>query len=401
MRTLGVIRKLLLVAGTAFATFAPLNGAHAFGVLHTFHHGGSDGEYPSSGLIEDAAGNLYGTTGQGGPGCGIVFKLASDGTETVLYRFACGSGNGSTPYGGLIADSAGNLYGTTIAGGGSGCGGFGCGAGFKLAPDGNETVLYAFRGGSDGAYPYSDLIADAAGNVYGTTSQGGGAGCQNGEGCGTVFKVMPDGSETVLYTFTGGSDGASPITGLTVDGQGNLYGTTPNGGKSGCIDGCGVVFRLAPDGAETVLYAFTGGNDGANPYGGLMTDTSGNLYSTTALGGRHGKGAVFMLAPNGAETVLYAFRGGSDGGGPQGGLIEDMSGDLYGTTVGGGANKKGVVFKLAPDGTETVLHAFGGGTGGGVGPAFGLVTDNQANLYGTTSNGGGKNDNGTVFKLRE
>jgi uncharacterized repeat protein (TIGR03803 family) len=318
----------------------------------------------------------------------------------VLYVFAGGS-DGYIPFGDLIEDTAGNFYGTTIYGGGNGCaGGYGCGTVFRLAPNGAETVLYSFAGGSDGAQPFASLIEDAAGNLYGTTSAGGGTGCANGDGCGTVFKLTPDGTETLLHIFTGGSDGGNPQAGLIVDVRGNLYGTTANGG-SGCNGyGCGIVFKLVPDGTETVLYTFTGGRDGATPYAGLIKDSAGNFYSTTAGGGRHNKGTVFRLAPDGTETVLHDFAAGSDGAFPYGGLIKDKSGDLYGTTPGGGINRKGIVFKLAPDGTETVLHAFGGGTGGGVYPSFGVIKDKHGNLYGTTSNGPGDND-GAVFKLKE
>jgi len=177
---------------------------------------------------------------------------------------------------------------------------------------------------------------DKKDNLYSTTA-GGGA-----DGQGVVFKLAPDGTETVLYSFTGGSDGEHPQAGLIMDSSGNLYSTTYGGGA----DGDGVVFRLAPDGTETVLHSFTGGSDGANPFAGLIMDSSGNLYSTTSGGGPDARGVVFKLAPDGTETVLHSFTRRSGGAFPEAGLIMDSSGNLYSTTESGGADKDGVVFKL-------------------------------------------------------
>jgi uncharacterized repeat protein (TIGR03803 family) len=354
-------------------------------VLYAFKGAPGDGEGPYVGLIADKAGNLYGTTELGGTSnAGVVFKLAPDGTETVLYTFT-GHSDGGRPFAGLLSDKAGNLYGTTSRGGASNEG-----VVFKLAPEGTETVLYAFKGGSDGRWPEAGLIADKAGNLYGTTPQGGAS------GAGVVFKLAPDGTETVLYAFKGDSDGDGPTARLIADGAGNLYGMTLEGGASGA----GVVFKLAPDGTETVLYAFKGGSDGRFPRGGLIADKAGNLYGTTLEGGASGAGVVFKLAPDGTETVLYAFTDHSDGGGPFAGLIADGAGNLYGTTrLGGaynGASGAGVVFKLAPDGTETVLYTFTGESDGGR-PFAGLLSDKAGNLYGTAY--GGASDRGVVFKL--
>ena len=278
---------------------------------------------------------------------------SSSYSESVLYRFRGGS-DGADPSGSLIMDSAGNLYGTTANGGRSGCPN-GCGVVFKLAPDGSggytESTLYRFRGGSDGAYPSGSLIMDSAGNLYGTTTHGG-----NRYGDGVVFKLAPDGSggytESVLYRFRGGRHAATPFGRLIMDGAGNLYGTTSGGLRSlssRCPNGCGVVFKLAPDGSggytESVLYRFRGGSDGDNPSGSLIMDSAGNLYGTTDGGLRsrcpsNGCGVVFKLAPDGSggytESVLYRFRGGSDGDNPSGSLIMDSAGNLYGTTGGGG-----------------------------------------------------------------
>jgi uncharacterized repeat protein (TIGR03803 family) len=300
----------------------------------------------------DDAGNLYGTT-TSSPGCGFgtVFKLTSSGSETVLHSF-CLSTDGLLPYAGLIADASGNLYGTTSQGGSSAncIGGVGgCGTVFKVTPSGTETVLHSFTdGGSDGADPLAGLIADASGNLYGTTDSGG------VHGAGTVFKVTPSGSETVIYSFVNTS-GALPAAGLIVDASGNLYGTTNSGGAYGY----GTVFKLTTSGSETVLYSFTaGGSDGRYPQSGLVADASGNVYGTTYVGGdascgykNEGCGVVFKLTPSGSETVLHSFTGGSDGANPAAGLIFDASGNLYGTTVGGGGSDLGTVFKLSGVGT--------------------------------------------------
>ncbi len=262
-------------------------------VLHTFAP--AEGGDPYAGVVMDAAGNLYGTTSAAlALGVlGTVFKIDTAGNFTVLHFFT--GSDGCSPSGGVII-AEGNFYGTA-----SGCGSFGFGTVFKLDPLGNVTVLYSFKGGStggsDGAAPTGGLIMDAAGNLYGTTIAGGSS------NAGTVFKLDPSGNETVLYSFKGGSDGASPYLGsLITDAAGNLYGTTNVGGSGPCtganqvLVGCGIVFKLDPVGNETVLHSFTGGNDGAFPYAGLVMDAAGNLYGTAssflALGGF---GTVFKL----------------------------------------------------------------------------------------------------------
>jgi len=400
-------------------------------VLYSFM-GGSDGASPQAGLIADGSGNLYGTTVGGGVlkcnppfSCGgTVFKVAPSGTETVLHSFA-GGNDGANPRAGLIADSSGNLYGTTRGGGGSGCLGLGCGVVFKLAPSGTETVLFSFCPSdfpcSNGASPLAGLIADGKGNLYGTTSSGG---APNAE-VGTVFKLTPSGTETVLHSFPGGSDGNEPHAGLIADAKGNLYGTTFSGGGSGCGGvGCGVVFKVTPSGTERVIHSFCPSGfpckDGINPVAVLTADAKGNLYGTTGFGGggkacgtefQLGCGTVFKLTPSGTETVLYSFcskPGCSDGMSPVAGLIADGSGNLYGTTrIGGGSKCNppfgcGTVFKLTPSGTETVLYSFTGGKDGAF-PLAGLIADGSGNLYGTTSEGGGskacENGCGVVFKL--
>jgi uncharacterized repeat protein (TIGR03803 family) len=268
---------------------------------------------------------------------------------------------------------------------------------FMLDKTGKETVLYSFcsrKNCKDGANPYAGLVRDAAGNLYGTTWYGGTGGCKDdyGSGCGTVFKVDKTGKETVLYSFTK-TRGTYPYAGLVVDAAGNLYGTTVKGGASGH----GTVFMLDKTGKETVLHSFSGVPDGAYPYAGLVRDAAGNLYGTTVNGGAHDYGTVFMLDKTGKETVLHSFTGtGGRGGNPYAGLIRDAAGNLYGTTSGGGHNGRGTVFKLDKAGKETVLHSFL--YGDGVSPRAGLVRDANGNLYGTTESGG-PHCCGTVFEL--
>lgn len=381
--------------------------AHAAGfkVIYSFQ-GGSDGAQPGVSL-KDRTGLLYGVTGDGGgtgcggSGCGTVFKLTGDGTETVLYRFNGGT-DGNFPDGNVISDKQGNLYGTTYYGGGTGCDGNGCGTVYRLAPDGNETVLHAFKGGRDGALSLASLVK-VGDDFYGTTSQGGIRNCGPYD-CGTVFRIDKNGTLGILHRFSGGKDGAYPASSLIADAAGNLYGTTVLGGSSKrCMgSGCGTVFKLAPDGTETVLHAFKGGADGSGPTSSLVLDASGNLYGTTAVGGSsgctgYGCGTVYRIGTDGTEHVLYAFTGYSDGNWPWGNLIIDTAGNLYGTTdVGGGG--AGVVFKLAADGTESVLHTFTGGDDGD--QPNGLFADSKGRFYGATIYGG-TGGQGVVFSLPE
>jgi uncharacterized repeat protein (TIGR03803 family) len=218
------------------------------------------------------------------------------------------------------------------------------------------TTLHSFTGSNgDGKDPLAGLIADASGNLYGTTFKGGGSrNCY--DGCGTVFKLTPTGTETVLYSFTSSGDGANPDAGLIADASGNLYGTTHNGGSPNCPYRCSTVFKVTPAGTETVVYSFTGSFDGSGPRGGLIADASGNLYGTTYQGGKYGFGTVFKVTPSGSETVLYSFSDGSDGGEPYAGLIADASGNLYGTSQGTDAH--GVVFKVTVTGAGNILAPF-------------------------------------------
>jgi uncharacterized repeat protein (TIGR03803 family) len=343
--------------------------------------------------------------GRSALGCGLALALlipigGAQASFKSLHSFR-GGNKGAGPTGSLIRNKAGDLFGTTRYGGGSGCnGGDGCGVVFKLAPEGKELVLHSFAGGNDGVYPNGGLVKDKKGNLYGTTPYGGGSGCN----CGIVFKVASDGTETILYTFTGGSDGGQPNGSLFADKAGNFYGTTIAGGYTGglCYSfGCGTVFKLAPDGTETVLYSFTSGNDGQSPNGGLIADMSGNFYGTTEAGGPYDGGTIFKLAANGTETLLYAFDTNylTGIGGPLAGVTRDGAGDLF-TTVQGGLYGGGAVFELAADGTANVVYSFCAQAecSDGVSPVSNLILDKSGNLYGTAG-GGGANQDGVIFKL--
>jgi uncharacterized repeat protein (TIGR03803 family) len=342
---------------------------------------------------------------------GLTLVLGSSAWATehkTLHKFKLTGGGGSVPYGGVILDAASNLYGTTRDGGA-----YGVGTVFELRPNGDgswtESVLHSFNG-SDGANPVAGLIFDAAGSLYGTTQYGGSVSACGTQGCGTVFELTPNGdgswTERVLHSFEG-RDGAGPFAGLIFDAAGNLYGTTKYGGAHPW----GTVFELTPNGdgswTESVLHSFKA-YDGAYPVAGLTFDTAGNLYGTTLGGGANGKGTVFELTPNGdgswGESVLHSFSHyHRDGQYPEAGVTFDAAGNLYGTAVQSVAKyyRGGTVFQLTPNGdgswTESVLHSFNGRDGAG--PYGDLTFDAAGNLYGTTNSGGAVCGCGAVFKL--
>jgi uncharacterized repeat protein (TIGR03803 family) len=383
-----------LVLALAVFCVTPTANAQTFRLLYQFRSG-NDGSQPWANVILDRKGNLYGTTTiDGAYASGTVFKVSPSGKETVLYSFTGTGGDGAFPFNPLVRDAAGNLYGTANGGGiyGSACGTYGCGIVFKVNPAGKETVLYRFTGmNGDGMGPFQGLVRDTAGNLYGTTLSGGAF------GLGTVFKVDTAGTETVLFSFTPHISGAgfAPFGGsLLRDSAGNLYGTTEAGGsKHG-----GAVFKLDPSGTLTALHNFPGnGGDGYAPSGTLTMDKAGNLYGATLAGGAFNFGVVFKIDTSDTETVLHSFSAtGGDGALPGGGLVEDRTGNLYGTTESGGTSYFGTVFKLDPSGKETILHSFSG-TDGRL-PELGLVRDSKGNLYGTTQYGG-KYGGGVVFKV--
>ena len=392
-------------------TFLTLATCQASGQTYTSLHnftGKSDGGYVLAPVILDGEGNLYGTTYQGGDmhcspgqGCGTIFKIDSSGNETVLYAFKSDIPDAAFPStSSLIRDDSGNLFGTTTSGGTSGIGTV-----FEVNASGQETVLYSFTGDKRGAYPDGNIARDPKGNIYGTARFGDPECNPAYSGCGIAFKLTSTGKFTVLHTFHK-FVGENP-SGLFRAQSGNLYGTTLLGGDLNCNggQGCGTVFKINPQGKLTTLYTFHG-TDGAFPTSGVIQDSYGNLYGTTSAGTT---GVVFKLNPSGHETVLYTFTGGTDGGGPQGSLLLDPNtGALYGTTNtggdlscspnGGGGPGCGTVYKIDASGVFTVLYAFNGKHAEF--PFAGVVMDPAGNLYGTTT--GIPNccgNEGSVFKL--
>jgi uncharacterized repeat protein (TIGR03803 family) len=417
------IPALIVVGGSAAVAQTEV-------VIYDFQY--SNGAYPYGRLTADTAGNLYGATINGGAhGRGTVYELTPPAvaggkwTQSVLYSFQ-GGNDGAVAWGGLVMDSAGNLYGTTEHGGGSGstCGTSGCGTVFQLVPPTlpggawTENILYRFDG-KHGDYPVADnLVIDPAGNLYGTTDTGGIY--QREPYGGTVFRLSPPTvsggtwAQSVLHSFGSPHDGINPIGKLVLDQAGNVYGTTEYGGAGtacGTFGGCGIVFQLAPPAVhgaswtETVLYNFQGGNDGGLARGGVVFDKNGSLFGTTLIGGTFNSGTIFELTPQSdawAETVLYSFIGDPDGAQPIDGVILANSGALYGTTVGGGASG-GTVFKLSPptsttsDWTETTLLVFSEASDG-FNPWGNVLLEKDGKLLGTAALGG-KSSLGTVFEI--
>ena len=381
---------LAFVLGLA-AVVIPRAQAQTFKVIHSFT-GGSDGGNPLDGFIADSAGNLYGTTNAGGAsGYGVVFKITKSGVQSVLYSFVGGT-DGEFPEGGLIRDKVGNLYGTTTAGGGV----ENSGIVFMVSAAGVEQVLYTFPGGTNGATPQAGLAIDAEGNLYGTTTAGG------ANGNGIVFKLTKKGTqwtETVLYTFGTGTDGAIPVAGVILRGT-SLYGTTSAGGAYGY----GTIFQLTRSGAawtETIVHNFEDGDDGAVPYGGLIADKLGNLYGAATEGGSGGGGTIYELSPaSGSWTfnVIYSNPGWGISGSFRN-VALDASGNLYGTTHCDGANDAGTIYKLTPASgswTYTSLYVFEGGSDGLY--SFSNPLLEAGHLFGTTKQGGVDGD-GVVWEI--
>jgi len=419
----GVLAWLIVVIAMASTASAEWKEK----VLYSFQGGASDGSVPAGGVVFDKQGNLYGATSDGGG----VYQLAPPATkggawtESVLYVFKGNtSGDGATPTGGLVIDSAGNLYGTTAYGGTGNCVLLGtlvgCGTVYELSPPMTkggpwaETVLYSFPTAKQGYYPRGDLVFDDAGNLYGATIFGGGKGTTCDpfyQYCGAVFELSPPKSkggkwrEKVLHGFKSGTDGASPNGGLVLDTKGAIYGTTFGGGNEvgECgAGGCGTAFKLTPPikkgGAwtERVLYRFSV-QDGAAPAAGVIFGGDGNLYGTAYAGANSGNGVVFELRrPSGnvhswTEAILYRFTDGDDGTSPEASLIFDVGGNLYGTALGGRTHR-GVVFRLRPPKRAnswllTVLYNFTGVPDGDH-PVASLIFDGRENLYSTTGWGG-------------
>jgi uncharacterized repeat protein (TIGR03803 family) len=393
----------------AIILFAAQIAASQEKVLYSFYDSGGS-VLPEAGVISDASGNLYGATFYGGAhGAGMVYELtpsASGWKETVLHSFNTDGIDGFAATGGLVFDASGNLYGTTQFGGTGACtNGFGCGTVFELSPSASgwkETILHDFQG-TDGWEVHAGVVFDGAGNLYGTTTNGGSS------NQGTVFELSPTtgGSWTVkvLHQFTGGSDGGVPYGNVILDAAGNVYGMTSAGGgtTSACKYGCGMVFELSPtaDGHWTGKSLHNFGKkagDGSYPSAGLIFDASGNLYGTTgAGGGKSNSGIVFELMLNAAgnwlEKVLHNFNDDStDGVNPSASLIFDKSGNLYSVTLSGGSGGQGTAFELSPtfsgNWTETILHNFSNQDKDGANPNGGLIFDASGNLFGSTGSGG-------------
>lgn len=334
----------------------------------------------------------------------VAHAFAASNTK-VLYSFL-GETDGEYLDTDLVLDSAGNLYGTSVQGGA-----FGAGTVFQVTPSGVHTVLYSFTGGADGGEPYKGVTLDAQGNIYGTAGVGGlYVGPCSDTGCGVVFKLTNSGgtwTQTVIHNFTGGTDGWGPGAGVTIDSHGVVYGMTPVGGEFNA----GVIYQLTSDATgnwtERIIHPFTGGTDGIGGFAGrLLPDGAGGFYGACTAGGAHGNGVVFQISPkaNGSWRLktLYAFQGAPDAGFPYGGLLLDKSGNLYGTSYYAGANDLGAVYKLTNTNgvwSESVIYSFQPGTDGNS-PISNLVSDSKGNFYGTTSAGGSAGcDCGTIFKL--
>jgi hypothetical protein len=427
-------------------------------VLYSFQGGPNDGEYPAGGVVFDKAGNLYGATTDGGgecppAQCGTVFQLAPPAQkgdrwiETLLYIFkGNSSGDGNTPAGSVIIDSAGNLYGTTGYGGTGDCvllgTKVGCGTVYELSPPTQkggawtETVLYSFPTSKQGYLPNGNLVFDSARNLYGATMFGGGYGTTCDafyQYCGAVFELSPPTkkggkwTEKVLHGFRGMEsgqsigDGANPNGGLVLDSKGAIYGTTYTGGFQCPHDsgqGCGTVFRLTPpikkEGtwSQTVLHRFTSSPDGGGPAAGVVFDAHGNLDGTTIGGGTNGWGTVFRLEPpkqreSWGESILHSF--GDDGYQPRSSLLIDANGSIYGTASGGGTSRGGTFFRLdrSPGGEGwqcTILYNFTGDPDAAY-PVGSLVFGKDGDIFGVTQLGGtgqncGNGNCGTVFAIQ-
>ena len=366
-----------------------------FSVLYTFKYG-TDGGKTTGGLVQDSAGNLYGVAEVGGDlsckygttgflGCGVVFKVTPNGEETVLYSFRGGT-DGAGPTASLIRDAAGGFYGTTYAGGNPDCsfgGGSGCGTIFRLDASGKETVLYRFHNGNDGAAPGGALYRDRSGNLWGTAQFGGNTNCSILTNCGTVFRLDSAG-HFKSHPLVQSAEGSWPMGGLIADSLGNIFGTTqfngPNGG--------GTVFRVDPThGGLDVVHAFDIEVEGSGPTGLLFSD--GKLWGPTAAAGPGDGGTVWSLNRRGIDILFSYFNSTDRSVFMNGVLARDPQGNLYGTAAFEG--EQGTIYELAADGTRSVLHYFEGADGQN--PMSGLIRDSQGNLFGTTQVAS------TVFKL--
>jgi uncharacterized repeat protein (TIGR03803 family) len=411
MRACGV---LLLWAATAVAL-----PAQTFTTIYSFcaQTNCTDGQLPVAGLVQGTDGNLYSTASSAGSGgYGTVFKLSTDGAFTTLFSFY--RGDGATPYAALAQGTDGNFFGSTTVGGKKtmstkrNCGSPRCGTLFEITPDGTLTSLHQFQDQADGSDPYGALVQGVDGDFYGTAR-----GVSSEPETGRVFKISADGKLTALHNFCAqGScvDGDQPYAGLALGADGNFYGTTYTGGanqNSYCFTGCGTIFKITPGGTFTIIYDFCSKpncTDGTVPYSGLLQGRDGNFYGTTYGGGANNFGTVFSITPGGALTTLYSFcsqTNCADGDHPTGGLVQAVSidGNFYGTTNGGGIqtgticeelNGCGTIFKVTSTGTLTTVYTFCSQSDctDGAGPYAGLMQDTSGKFYGTTEYGGANNN---------
>ncbi len=412
------------VAGNA--TYAPANYTQNFNVspsppvqqintltiLHSFGDGTvtNDGSGPEANLIQASDGFFYGTTSTGGSANkGTVFKITPKGLLVIMHSFGDGTvtDDGAQPFASLVQGSDGNFYGTTFQGGSANFGTV-----YKITPGGQMTILHSFGDGTvtdDGTQPFASLVQGSDGNFYGTTFAGGSTQnlASSIPGSGTVFKITPQGTVTILHSFgdlSVANDGATPEFNLIQATDGNFYGTTPLGGISG-----GTIFEITPQGTLTILHRFSDGSvahDGFQPHSALVQSTDGALYGMTLDGGVSQLGSVFKVTLGGQVTILHSFGDGTvtnDGTFPAGNLLLGQDGNFYGTTSAGGLGNEGTLFQIQPQGTETVLHSFADGSviNDGAQAQFlanGVLQGSDGNFYGTTPSGGSANA-GIIFKL--
>jgi len=377
--------------------------AQTYTALHSFD--GTDGASPRWSLVQGLDGNLYGTTVAGGgtTNPGTVFKITPTGTVTTLHSF-CAETNctdGFSPASGVVLATNGEFYGVTYSGGAN-CAPGGCGTIFSVTSSGTLTTIYSFCAEiscTDGNHPNAGLVQASNGYLYGTTSYGGAT------NQGTVFKITPSGTLTTIHSFDG-TDGLFPSGPLVQDTNGYLYGTTSQGGAYCNVTGCGTVFRMTPSGTLTTLYSFNG-TDGQNPVGALVQATNGYLYGATSGGGANSHGTIFKMTPSGTLTpMLYSFcseSGCTDGSLPDGGLVQAPENeDLYGATfyggTGCGSNGCGTIFKMTPSGTlTTVFRSYCPESGCPYYPGA-LLQDTNGAFYGATFDGG-TGSVGTAYSL--
>ncbi|HTS19308.1 MAG TPA: choice-of-anchor tandem repeat GloVer-containing protein [Verrucomicrobiae bacterium] len=373
-----------ILAAIAVFTLVGKASGQTLTILHLFS-GGSDGHNPVSGLIQASNGFFYGTTQDGDPegGNGTVFQISSAGTFTTLYSFT-GGADGASPSSPLIQGADGFLYGVTIFGGTNDD----VGTVYRISTAGTLTSLHSF-GGDDGSFPRGSLVQGADGSLYGATIEGG------TNNLGTIYRITTAGTFTTLHMFGANpNDGFDPYAGLVQRNKNWFYGVTQGGGPHG---GQGTIFKISNTGNLKIVYSFSNGTNGANPFAALVKGPGGCFYGTTVLTGTNNNGTVFKISPAGKLKTLYRFTGGFDGATPEAPLALGSDGNFYGTTSSGGSSNLGTAFRITPAGTLTTLHEFSGGTDGSL-PYGGLVQGSDGSFYGTAW-AGGTNGNGTVFKL--